>query len=64
MPDAYAGAGVDYDLLDPGKRRAQEAAAAPAPLLARHGVSEVPGTRGEAAYGDHYLASLTEGLGT
>ncbi|HVG97402.1 MAG TPA: AIR synthase related protein [Chloroflexota bacterium] len=68
MPDAYAGAGVDYDLLDPGKRRAQEAAAATAPLLARHGVSEVPGTRGESAYvvdaGDHYLASLTEGLGT
>ena len=68
MSDAYAGAGVDYDLLDPGKRRAQEAAAGTASLLARHGMSEVPGTRGESAYvvdaGDHYLASLTEGLGT
>src|SRR5262245_44972422 len=67
-PDAYAAAGVDYDLLDPGKRVAQRAAAATASQLARRGVAEVPGTRGESAYGvdagDHYLASLTEGLGT
>jgi phosphoribosylformylglycinamidine cyclo-ligase len=66
--DAYATAGVDYALLDPGKRRAQAAAAATAAQLARRGVAEVPGTRGESAYvvdaGDHYLACLTEGLGT
>ncbi|HEU5317310.1 MAG TPA: AIR synthase related protein [Chloroflexota bacterium] len=65
---AYAAAGVDYDLLDPGKRLAQEAARATADLLARHEFSEVAGTRGESAYvvdaGPFYLATLTEGLGT
>jgi phosphoribosylformylglycinamidine cyclo-ligase len=65
---AYAAAGVDYERIDPGKRLAQQAAAGTAAHLARHGVREVPGTRGESAYvvdaGDHYLASLTEGLGT
>jgi phosphoribosylformylglycinamidine cyclo-ligase len=65
---AYAAAGVDYEQIDPGKRLAQQAAAGTAVHLARHGVQEVPGTRGESAYvidaGDHYLASLTEGLGT
>ena len=65
---AYAAAGVDYEQIDPGKRLAQQAAAGTAAHLARHGVQEVPGTRGESAYvvdaGDHYLASLTEGLGT
>jgi len=65
---AYAAAGVDYDLLDPGKRLAQEAARATAEQLARHECSEVAGTRGESAYvvdvGPFYLATLTEGLGT
>ena len=59
---------MDYEQIDPGKRLAQQAAAGTASHLARHGVREVPGTRGESAYvvdaGDHYLASLTEGLGT
>ncbi len=66
--DAYAAAGVDYALLDPGKRRAQEGAAGTTVQLARRGFAEVPGTRGESAYvvdaGDHYLATLAEGLGT
>jgi phosphoribosylformylglycinamidine cyclo-ligase len=65
---AYAAAGVDYDVLDPGKRLAQRGAAATADLLARHEFSEVSGTRGESAYvidvGPFLLASLTEGLGT
>jgi phosphoribosylformylglycinamidine cyclo-ligase len=65
---AYAAAGVDYDLLDPGKRLAQVAARATADVLARHELSEVAGTRGESAYvidaGPFYLATLTEGLGT
>ena len=65
---AYAAAGVDYDLLDPGKRLAQDAARATADHLARHELSEVAGTRGESAYvvdaGPFYLATLTEGLGT
>ena len=66
--DAYAAAGVNYDLLDPGKRLAQAAARATAEHLARHEFSEVGGTRGESAYvidaGAFYLAFLTEGLGT
>ncbi|MDQ3702575.1 MAG: AIR synthase related protein [Chloroflexota bacterium] len=66
--EAYAAAGVDYELLDPSKRLAQHGAASTTAHLARHGASEVPGTRGESAYiidlGDHYLATLTEGLGT
>ncbi|MGI8424164.1 MAG: AIR synthase related protein [Chloroflexota bacterium] len=65
---AYAAAGVDYDLLDPGKRLAQEAARGTGEQLARHEFSEVAGTRGESAYvvdaGPFYLAFLTEGLGT
>ena len=65
---AYAAAGVDYDVLDPGKRLAQEAARSTAEHLSRHEFSEVPGTRGESAYvidaGPFYLAFLTEGLGT
>jgi phosphoribosylformylglycinamidine cyclo-ligase len=65
---AYAASGVDYDLLYPGKRLAQDAARATADLLARHEFSEVAGTRGESAYvvdaGPFYLATLTEGLGT
>jgi phosphoribosylformylglycinamidine cyclo-ligase len=66
--DAYARAGVDYGVLDPGKRLAQEAARSTADQLARHEFSEVAGTRGESAYvvdvGPFYLATLTEGLGT
>jgi phosphoribosylformylglycinamidine cyclo-ligase len=66
--NAYAAAGVDYDLLDPGKRLAQTAARSTSDQLARREFSEVAGTRGESAYvvdtGPFYLAFLTEGLGT
>ena len=65
---AYAAAGVDYGILDPAKRLAQDAARRTGALLARRGYAEVPASRGDAAYvidaGDHYLATLTEGLGT
>jgi phosphoribosylformylglycinamidine cyclo-ligase len=65
---AYAAAGVDYDLLDPGKRLAQALARGTERHLSRRGYAEVAASRGESAYvvdaGDHYLATLTEGLGT
>ncbi|MGH6622369.1 MAG: AIR synthase related protein, partial [Burkholderiaceae bacterium] len=64
----YKQAGVDYSKIDPLKILAQKAAAATAPNLARHGLSEVAASRGESAYvvdcGDFYLASITECLGT
>ncbi|MBS1134053.1 MAG: phosphoribosylformylglycinamidine cyclo-ligase [Burkholderiaceae bacterium] len=67
-PIDYKQAGVDYASIDPLKIRAQQAAAATAGHLARHGLSEVPASRGESAYvvdcGDFYLASITECLGT
>jgi phosphoribosylformylglycinamidine cyclo-ligase len=67
-PLDYKKAGVDYGKIDPLKISAQQAAAATAGNLARHGLSEVAASRGESAYvidcGDHYLASITECLGT
>ncbi|MDH7571110.1 MAG: AIR synthase related protein, partial [Armatimonadota bacterium] len=64
----YAGAGVDYDLMDPFKRMAQEAARATAGHLQRFGFHEVAASRGESAYlletPDAYLAHVEEGLGT
>lgn len=67
-PIDYKQAGVDYASIDPLKIRAQQAAAATAGHLTRHGLSEVPASRGESAYvvdcGDFYLASITECLGT
>lgn len=67
-PIDYKQAGVDYSSIDPLKVRAQQAAAATAGHLARHGLSEVAASRGESAYvvdcGEFYLASITECLGT
>ncbi|HQR20999.1 MAG TPA: AIR synthase-related protein [Burkholderiaceae bacterium] len=67
-PLDYRQAGVDYASIDPLKIRAQQAAAATAGHLARHGLAEVAASRGESAYvvdcGDFYLASITECLGT
>ena len=67
-PLDYKQAGVDYSKIDPLKVSAQQAAAATAGNLARHGLREVAASRGESAYvidcGDHYLASITECLGT
>jgi phosphoribosylformylglycinamidine cyclo-ligase len=64
----YGQAGVDYGRIDPLKILAQQAAAATASNLARHGLAEVGASRGESAYvvdcGDFYLASITECLGT
>ena len=64
----YKQAGVDYAKIDPLKILAQQAAAATAGNLARHGLAEVAASRGESAYvvdcGEFYLASITECLGT
>jgi phosphoribosylformylglycinamidine cyclo-ligase len=64
----YAGSGVDYDALDPFKRRAQIAGRSTADLIRRLGVSEVEASRGESAYlietAESYLAHVEEGLGT
>jgi phosphoribosylformylglycinamidine cyclo-ligase len=65
---SYQNSGVDYDRLDAFKRLCQSAAATTSGALAAHGMSEVPGTRGESAYlieTEHgYLAHVEEGLGT
>jgi phosphoribosylformylglycinamidine cyclo-ligase len=67
-PDRYAQAGVSYASLDPGKLRAQRAAAATAALLPARGFQELAESRGESAYvvdfGDRYVSSVTEALGT
>jgi phosphoribosylformylglycinamidine cyclo-ligase len=64
----YSEAGVDYSRIDPLKILAQQAAAATAGNLQKHGLCEVPASRGESAYvvdcGEFYLASITECLGT
>jgi phosphoribosylformylglycinamidine cyclo-ligase len=65
---SYDQAGVDYDLIDPLKVRAQRAAAATAVHLAVHGFCEVAASRGESAYvvdvGPFYIASIVECLGS
>jgi phosphoribosylformylglycinamidine cyclo-ligase len=67
-PLTYAASGVDYDLMDPFKRMAQQAARATAGNLAHFGFQEVAASRGESAYlietPDAYLAHVEEGLGT
>ena len=64
----YKQAGVDYGKIDPLKILAQQAAAATAGNLRRHGLTEIAASRGESAYvvdcGDFLLASITECLGT
>jgi phosphoribosylformylglycinamidine cyclo-ligase len=66
--DAYAAAGVDYGAMDPGKVRAQRAAAATARWLTARSAAEVEASRGESAYvielPDRYLSMVTEALGT
>ena len=67
-PLTYAASGVDYDLMDPFKRLAQQAARATAGNLAHFGFEEVAASRGESAYlietPEAYLAHVEEGLGT
>jgi len=64
----YAGVGVDYEVMDPFKRLAQQAGRETATNILRLGYSEVEMSRGESAYlmdvGDCYVAHVEEGLGT
>lgn len=68
QPLTYDQAGVNYDVIDPLKIAAQQAAAATAGQLARHGFTEVAASRGESAYvvdvGPFYLATIVECLGS
>ena len=67
-PLTYEQAGVNYDVIDPLKVAAQQAAAQTAVQLQHHGMQEVAASRGESAYvvdaGPFYLASIVECLGT
>lgn len=64
----YAGAGVDYEAMDPFKRMAQLAGKETADNLKRFLFLEVEWSRGESVYlietADSYLAHVEEGLGT
>jgi phosphoribosylformylglycinamidine cyclo-ligase len=65
---SYESAGVKYDTLDAFKRACQREAASTTSVLARHGLREPAGVRGESAYliesDNGYLAHVEEGLGT
>lgn len=65
---AYGEAGVDYDVLDAGKRRALAEALATSAFAARRGASVVEESRGEPAvvvsFGGVTIASVLECLGT
>jgi phosphoribosylformylglycinamidine cyclo-ligase len=65
---AYREAGVDYAVLDAGKRRAVGAAVQTSAQLERRGAKAVDASRGEPAFvfqlGDQTLAFVLEGLGT
>src|SRR5438874_655154 len=65
---SYEQSGVRYDTLDAFKRACQREAATTVAQLARHGLREPAGIRGESAYlletADGYLAHVEEGLGT
>ncbi len=64
----YKDSGVDYDAMDPFKRKAQLAARSITDSIKRLGFSEVEMSRGESVYlidgQDYYLAQVEEGLGT
>ena len=65
---SYEQSGVRYDTLDAFKRACQREAAKTVDLLARQGLTEPAGVRGESAYlietPSEYLAHVEEGLGT
>lgn len=65
---AYRDAGVNYAVLDAGKRLAIKAALATSGHIERRGGKVVEGSRGESAFvfrsGDQTLALVMEGLGT
>jgi phosphoribosylformylglycinamidine cyclo-ligase len=64
----YAGTGVDYDVMDPFKRMAQQRAAKTANNALHTGTEPVEWSRGESVYvvkiGDEYYGQVEEGLGT
>jgi phosphoribosylformylglycinamidine cyclo-ligase len=64
----YAQAGVDYDVLDAGKRAAIAAALSTSALAASRGVTADDASRGESAFvfrfGDRHFAQVLECLGT
>jgi phosphoribosylformylglycinamidine cyclo-ligase len=65
---AYGAAGIDYHVLDAGKRRALNAALATSGLLGVRGGTALDESRGEPAFvfefGGQTLAFVVEGLGT
>lgn len=65
---SYEQAGVNYDLIDPLKVAAQQAAKETGVHLHAHGFKEVEASRGESAYvvdvGPFYIASIVECLGS
>ena len=65
---SYREAGVDYELLDAGKRQALARALATSPLLAERGGHALDASRGEPAFvfdfAGRSLAFVVEGLGT
>lgn len=64
----YADTGVNYEAMDPFKRKAQLAGRETAKNLITRGFTEFEPSRGESAYliecDDFYLAHVEEGLGT
>jgi phosphoribosylformylglycinamidine cyclo-ligase len=64
----YKTAGVNYDVLDTFKRACQKLAGQTADNLARHGLNEPVGIRGESCYiletPQAYIAHVEEALGT
>ncbi|MEK7653342.1 MAG: AIR synthase related protein [Patescibacteria group bacterium] len=64
----YAGTGVDYDAMDPFKRKAQQAGIETVGNIFRLGLDELEVSRGESVYlvetPDSFLAHVEEGLGT
>ena len=65
---SYRAAGVDYVLLDAGKRQALARALSTSPLLGLRGGEALDASRGEPAFvfdlGERTLAFVVEGLGT
>lgn len=68
QPITYSSTGVNYDAMDPVKRKAQLKARETAGNLLRFGYKEIEASRGESAYvweePDKYGAFVVEGLGT
>ena len=64
----YRDAGVDYQMLDAGKRQAMANALSTSSLLEGHGGRAIDASRGEPAFlfelGERTLAFVVEGLGT